>query len=140
MARRKQRFRNVEFQVVRREPPFFESCLHAAAEIAAQFQLRGGKIHRDHRRLHVLVAPLPELAAGRVQDPGAERDDHAGPFGGGQECGGSKLRDYKIKLAQRAVAECNGNKTLAARSLHISRTYLHRLIKDFIDEETPEVA
>jgi DNA-binding NtrC family response regulator len=51
-----------------------------------------------------------------------------------------QLRDYKVKLAQRAVAECNGNKTLAARSLHISRTYLHRLIKDFMEEETPEVA
>jgi len=51
-----------------------------------------------------------------------------------------QLHDYKIKLAQKAVAECNGNKTLAARSLHISRTYLHRLIKDFMEEETPEVA
>ena len=50
-----------------------------------------------------------------------------------------QLRDYKVKLAQKAVAECNGNKTLAARSLHISRTYLHRLIKDFMEEETPEV-
>ncbi|MGH9645427.1 MAG: sigma-54-dependent transcriptional regulator, partial [Bryobacteraceae bacterium] len=51
-----------------------------------------------------------------------------------------QLHDYKVKLAQKAVAECNGNKTLAARSLHISRTYLHRLIKDFMEEETPEVA
>jgi DNA-binding NtrC family response regulator len=51
-----------------------------------------------------------------------------------------QLRDYKVKLAQKAVAECNGNKTLAARSLHISRTYLHRLIKDFMEEETPEIA
>ncbi|MCU1337820.1 MAG: sigma-54-dependent Fis family transcriptional regulator [Bryobacterales bacterium] len=51
-----------------------------------------------------------------------------------------QLRDYKVKLAQKAVAECNGNKTLAARSLHISRTYLHRLIKDLVEEETPEVA
>ena len=51
-----------------------------------------------------------------------------------------QLRDYKVKLAQKAVAECHGNKTLAARSLHISRTYLHRLIKDFMEEETPEVA
>jgi DNA-binding NtrC family response regulator len=51
-----------------------------------------------------------------------------------------QLREYKVKLAQKAVAECNGNKTLAARSLHISRTYLHRLIKDFIEEETSEVA
>lgn len=40
-----------------------------------------------------------------------------------------QMRDYKIKLAQTAIHECNGNKTLAARSLHISRTYLHRLIK-----------
>lgn len=51
-----------------------------------------------------------------------------------------QLRDYKVKLAQKAVAECNGNKTMAARSLHISRTYLHRLIKDLMDEQTPEVA
>ncbi|HWT67277.1 MAG TPA: sigma-54 dependent transcriptional regulator [Terracidiphilus sp.] len=39
------------------------------------------------------------------------------------------LRDYKIKLAVDAVRECNGNKTLAARSLGISRAYLHRLIR-----------
>ena len=42
----------------------------------------------------------------------------------------AKLQDYKIKLAHEAVQECNGNKTLAARSLQISRTYLHRLIKE----------
>jgi transcriptional regulator with PAS, ATPase and Fis domain len=41
-----------------------------------------------------------------------------------------QMQDYKIKLAHRAVQECKGNKTLAARSLNISRTYLHRLIKD----------
>jgi len=40
-----------------------------------------------------------------------------------------QLHNYKIRLAQTAIEECNGNKTLAARSLHISRTYLHRLIK-----------
>ena len=40
-----------------------------------------------------------------------------------------QLRDYKIKLAVNAVRENNGNKTLAARSLHISRAYLHRLIR-----------
>jgi DNA-binding NtrC family response regulator len=39
------------------------------------------------------------------------------------------LRDYKIKLAVSAVREHNGNKTLAARSLCISRAYLHRLIR-----------
>jgi DNA-binding NtrC family response regulator len=40
-----------------------------------------------------------------------------------------QLRDYKIKLAVTAVRENNGNKTLAARSLCISRAYLHRLIR-----------
>jgi DNA-binding NtrC family response regulator len=40
-----------------------------------------------------------------------------------------QLRDYKIKLAVTAVRENHGNKTLAARSLSISRAYLHRLIR-----------
>jgi DNA-binding NtrC family response regulator len=40
-----------------------------------------------------------------------------------------QLRDYKIKLAIAAVREQNGNKTLAARSLQISRAYLHRLLR-----------
>jgi DNA-binding NtrC family response regulator len=40
-----------------------------------------------------------------------------------------QLRDYKIKLAETALRENNGNKTLAARSLCISRGYLHRLIR-----------
>jgi DNA-binding NtrC family response regulator len=46
-----------------------------------------------------------------------------------------QMRDYKIKLAQTAIQVCNGNKTLAARSLHISRTYLHRLIKDPAEDD-----
>jgi DNA-binding NtrC family response regulator len=40
-----------------------------------------------------------------------------------------QLRDYKIRLALAAVREHNGNKTLAARSLSISRAYLHRLLR-----------
>src|ERR1039457_3630335 len=40
-----------------------------------------------------------------------------------------QLRDYKVKLAITAVRENSGNKTLAARSLCISRAYLHRLIR-----------
>jgi DNA-binding NtrC family response regulator len=40
-----------------------------------------------------------------------------------------QLREYKVKLAVTAVRENNGNKTLAARSLCISRAYLHRLIR-----------
>jgi DNA-binding NtrC family response regulator len=52
-----------------------------------------------------------------------------------------QLRDYKIKLAETAVRDNNGNKTLAARSLCISRAYLHRLIRlaepDQISEHIP---
>jgi len=40
-----------------------------------------------------------------------------------------QLRDYKIRLAEAAVRDNNGNKTMAARSLSISRAYLHRLIR-----------
>ena len=40
-----------------------------------------------------------------------------------------QIHEYKVKLAVSAVRENNGNKTLAARSLCISRAYLHRLIR-----------
>jgi DNA-binding NtrC family response regulator len=45
------------------------------------------------------------------------------------------LTNYKIKLALAAVRQNDGNKTLAARSLHISRAYLHRLLR--LGEEEP---
>jgi hypothetical protein len=47
------------------------------------------------------------------------------------------LRDYKIKLATDAIAQCNGNKTLAAHSLSISRAYLHRLIRQPVAVVSP---
>ena len=55
-----------------------------------------------------------------------------------------KLRDYKVKLAEAAVRENHGNKTLAARSLCISRAYLHRLIRlaepdQIFEEEGQEI-
>ena len=40
-----------------------------------------------------------------------------------------QINEYKVKLAVSAVRENNGNKTLAARRLCISRAYLHRLIR-----------
>ena len=46
-----------------------------------------------------------------------------------------QLQDYKVKLAMNAVRENNGNKTVAARRLGISRAYLHRLIR-VADPET----
>ena len=45
-----------------------------------------------------------------------------------------QMRDFKIRLANRALMECNGNKTLAARSMQISRAYLHRLIRGGSDD------
>jgi DNA-binding NtrC family response regulator len=55
-----------------------------------------------------------------------------------------QLRDYRIRLAATAVRENNGNKTVAARSLSISRAYLHRLIRlagpgAFCEEEGMEI-
>jgi len=49
-----------------------------------------------------------------------------------------QLRDYKIKLAVNAVREHSGNKTLAARSLCISRAYLHRLIRLAEPDSVPD--
>jgi len=50
-----------------------------------------------------------------------------------------QLRDYKVKLAVAAVRDNNGNKSLAARKLSISRAYLHRLLRlaenEGIDEQ-----
>jgi DNA-binding NtrC family response regulator len=40
-----------------------------------------------------------------------------------------QLREFKLNVAEKAIREHNGNKTLAARSLCISRAYLHRLIR-----------
>jgi len=40
-----------------------------------------------------------------------------------------QLSNFKLKLATAAVRQHNGNKTLAARSLNISRPYLHRLLR-----------
>jgi hypothetical protein len=48
-----------------------------------------------------------------------------------------RLRDYKMKPAASAVRENNGNKTLAARSLSISRACLHRLAR--VAEANPAI-
>jgi DNA-binding NtrC family response regulator len=50
------------------------------------------------------------------------------------------LRDFKVRLATKAIEDCNGNKTLAARSLNISRAYLHRLIRLQEDPDAADVA
>ena len=67
----------------------------------------------------------------------ADLPDHMQPLGEGpveRETGESSnfeelLRDYKVELVCRALVDCNGNKTLAAQKLGLSRAYLHRLIR-----------
>jgi DNA-binding NtrC family response regulator len=55
----------------------------------------------------------------------------------GEDSFESRLREYKLKLAENAVREHDGNKTLAARSLKISRAYLHRLLR-LADQDVPD--
>jgi DNA-binding NtrC family response regulator len=57
-------------------------------------------------------------------------DDDTVPGGSFDE----QLRDYRVKLAIKAIADANGNKTVAARSLNISRAYLHRLIREAAED------
>jgi hypothetical protein len=45
------------------------------------------------------------------------------------------MKEYKVKLANRVLMECNGNKTLAARSMQISRAYFHRLIRGGAEDD-----
>ena len=46
-----------------------------------------------------------------------------------------RIHEFKLKLATTAIQENNGNKTLAAQNLGISRAYLHRLIRLLDPEE-----
>jgi DNA-binding NtrC family response regulator len=69
------------------------------------------------------VEDLPEIF--QTLDPLCMDDDTVS--GGSFE---AQLRDYRVRLANKAVVEASGNKTVAARSLGISRAYLHRLIRE----------
>jgi DNA-binding NtrC family response regulator len=83
----------------------------------------------------IIVAPGRSVRAEdlslQLQDEDVASFDGVVDIGDYQPAGSfeRQLRDYKIKLAVSAVRENNGNKTLAARSLCISRAYLHRLIR-----------
>jgi DNA-binding NtrC family response regulator len=79
----------------------------------------------------IQAADLPELFGRASEDGDSEGLD---PDSDSDEIAGSAkfarlLRDYKLKLAQDALDQCNGNKTMAAQSLGISRAYLHRLLR-----------
>ena len=70
------------------------------------------------------VEDLPETF--QQLDPLCLDDDETVSGGSFEE----QLRDYRVKLAIKAIADANGSKTVAARSLNISRAYLHRLIRE----------
>ena len=83
----------------------------------------------------IILAPAKtvraeDLSLNAVEEEEASFDDVVN-IGDYQPVGSFKrqLHDYKIKLAVNAVRENNGNRTLAARRLRISRAYLHRLIR-----------
>ena len=85
----------------------------------------------------IILAPGRAVRAEDLNLGNQEQDEDAGAFDevvniGDYQPAGSferQLRDYKIRLAVSAVREANGNKTVAARSLSISRAYLHRLLR-----------
>jgi DNA-binding NtrC family response regulator len=66
------------------------------------------------------VSELPPSV--RPADIGTFADDPEDSFDG-------QIRTFKLKLVARALIDCDGNKTQAARTLNISRAYLHRLLR-----------
>lgn len=46
-----------------------------------------------------------------------------------------QLNEYKLRIVQKAIADCHGNKALAARNLHISRSLLYSVFKEPMAEE-----
>ena len=126
-----------------------------AFEPEAMSMLQGYSWPGNVRELENIVQRAIILAKGetiRAEDlPITMREDENVVNIGDFQPAGSferQLRDYKIRLAESAVRENHGNKTLAARSLCISRAYLHRLLRlaesdsitdSIFDEETPQV-
>jgi DNA-binding NtrC family response regulator len=96
----------------------------------------------------IILAPGRTVRAEDLSLNSQEQDEDTGTFDevlniADYQPAGSferQLRDYKMKLAVAAVREANGNKTLAARSLSISRAYLHRLLRLAETESEPVYA
>ena len=77
----------------------------------------------------IVMAPGTML---RAEDLPSELHDAVPAIEGDCVPGGSlerQLREYRTRLAEAALRDNNGNKTLTARSLGISRAYLYRLLR-----------
>ncbi|MEO8657959.1 MAG: sigma-54 dependent transcriptional regulator, partial [Bryobacteraceae bacterium] len=81
----------------------------------------------------VIYADGDTITAADLPDTLHSQEYGAIPIDGGNVDTGSsfeeQLRQHKLALVNRALAECKGNKTLAASRLQISRAYLHRLLR-----------
>ena len=117
--------------------------IHADAIAALQTYTWPGNV----RELENVVQRAIIIAAGdtiRLEElPANIQEENAVISIDDYQPGGSferQLREYKIKLATNALREHHGNKTLAARSLNISRAYLHRLIRVTDPEILEDVA
>lgn len=71
--------------------------------------------------LVIRPADLPAAISG-VLDRGSKAQTGAGYD--------AEVRDFKRRLITRTLRVYEGNKSAAARSLHLARPYLHRLIED----------
>jgi DNA-binding NtrC family response regulator len=77
----------------------------------------------------IVMAPGAML---RAEDLPSELHDAVPAIEGDCVPGGSlerQLREYRTRLAEAALRDNNGNKTVTARSLGISRAYLYRLLR-----------
>jgi DNA-binding NtrC family response regulator len=69
-------------------------------------------------------------AVGLSELPPAVLPEDIGPFSDdGEDSFDGQIRTFKLKLVARALMDCDGNKTQAAKTLNISRAYLHRLLR-----------
>jgi DNA-binding NtrC family response regulator len=77
----------------------------------------------------IVMAELDSIRQSDLPEAFQEIDGLELEEGQGEGSFESLVRDYRVKLANEAILECNGNKTLAAQRLSISRAYLHRLLR-----------
>jgi DNA-binding NtrC family response regulator len=111
------------------QKPMMEICPEASAALQAYSWPGNVRELENVIQRAIIVAPgqrlrLEDLPSNILEENVVSIDDYE-PAGSFER----QLRSYKIKLATTALREHNGNKTLAARSLNISRAYLHRLIR-----------
>jgi DNA-binding NtrC family response regulator len=78
----------------------------------------------------IILAPGPVVRARdlplQIREQNVVRLETGAPEGNFEQ----QVRDFKLKLTENALRQHHGNKTLAARSLGISRAYLHRLLRN----------